>query len=336
MENQPINKPIIYSGIQPTGIITIGNYIGAISNWLKLQEDYNSIYGIADLHALTVRQNPAEFRARAMSFFAQYLACGLDPNKSIIYFQSHVKEHTELAWILNCYTYIGEMTRMTQFKDKSAKHQDNINMGLLDYPVLMAADILLYQTALVPVGADQKQHLEIARDIATRFNNIYSPTFVVPEGYIAKQGAKIYSLQDPTSKMSKSDPDVNAAVSIIEDADSIMRKFKRAVTDCETVVEYREDKPGVSNLLTIFSEMTGRTIEDIVNEYHDKGYATFKQAVGESVVERFRPIREEYNRLMNDKGYLMSVAKEGAEKAQRIAYKTIAKVKRKIGLTELK
>lgn len=336
MENQPINKPIIYSGIQPTGIITIGNYIGAISNWLKLQDDYNSIYGIADLHALTVRQNPAEFRARAMSFFAQYLACGLDPNKSIIYFQSHVKEHTELAWILNCYTYIGEMTRMTQFKDKSAKHQDNINMGLLDYPVLMAADILLYQTALVPVGADQKQHLEIARDIATRFNNIYSPTFVVPEGYIAKQGAKIYSLQDPTSKMSKSDPDVNAAVSIIEDADSIMRKFKRAVTDCETVVEYREDKPGVSNLLTIFSEMTGRTIEDIVNEYHDKGYATFKQAVGESVVERFRPIREEYNRLMNDKGYLMSVAKEGAEKAQRIAYKTIAKVKRKIGLTELK
>lgn len=336
MENQPINKPIIYSGIQPTGIITIGNYIGAISNWLKLQDDYNSIYGIADLHALTVRQNPAEFRARAISFFAQYLACGLDPAKSIIYFQSHVKEHTELAWILNCYTYIGEMTRMTQFKDKSAKHQDNINMGLLDYPVLMAADILLYQTALVPVGADQKQHLEIARDIANRFNNIYSPTFVVPEGYIAKQGAKIYSLQDPTSKMSKSDPDANAAVSIIEDADSIMRKFKRAVTDCETVVEYREDKPGVSNLLTIFSEMTGRTIEDIVNEYHDKGYATFKQAVGESVVERFRPIREEYNRLMNDKGYLMSVAKEGAEKAQRIAYKTIAKVKRKIGLTELK
>ena len=234
-------KKIVYSGIQPTGIITIGNYIGAINNWLGMQDEYDCIFGIADLHALTVRQVPAEYRARATSFFAQYLACGLDPEKSILYFQSHVAEHSELAWILNCYTYVGEMQRMTQFKDKSAKHEDNVNMGLLDYPVLMAADILLYQTSLVPVGIDQKQHLEIARDIATRFNNIYSPTFTVPEAYIAKSGAKIASLQNPSAKMSKSDPDPNAAVSIIDDPDTIMRKFKRAVTDCEPVVEYRDD-----------------------------------------------------------------------------------------------
>ncbi len=332
--NQP--KKVVYSGIQPTGIITIGNYIGAIDNWLKLQNDYNSLFGIADLHALTVRQNPAEFRARAMSFFAQYLAVGIDPEKAIIYFQSHVKEHTELSWILNCYTYVGEMTRMTQFKDKSQKNADNINMGLLDYPVLMAADILLYQTDLVPVGVDQKQHLEIARDIATRFNNAYTPTFVVPEPYISKQGAKVFSLQDPTAKMSKSDPDPNASVAIIEDPDSIMRKFKRAVTDCETTVEIRDDKPGIVNLLTIMSAMTGKSMESLADEYRDAGYARFKQAVGESVVEKLRPIREEYNRLMQDKGYLMQVAKDGAEKASYLARKTVAKVKRKIGLVELK
>ena len=325
-------KKIIYSGIQPTGIITVGNYVGAISNWLKLQDDYRCIYGIADLHALTVRQDPAEFRKRALSFFAQYLACGLDPEKSVIYFQSHVPAHSELAWILNCYTYIGEMQRMTQFKDKSAKHEDNINMGLLDYPVLMAADILLYQTSLVPVGADQKQHLESARDIAIRFNNRYTPTFTVPEPYIAEQGAKVFSLQDPTSKMSKSDPDPNASVSIIEDADSIMRKFRRAVTDCETVVEDREDKAGIKNLLVIFSAMTGRTVADLVNEYHDAGYKKFKEDVGESVVERFRPIREEYDRLMTDKGYLAEVAAKGAETAARMAARTLSKVKRKIGL----
>lgn len=332
--NQP--KKVVYSGIQPTGIITIGNYIGAIDNWLKLQNDYNSIFGIADLHALTVRQNPAEYRARALSFFAQYLAAGIDPNKAIIYFQSHVPEHTELSWILNCYTYVGEMTRMTQFKDKSQKNEDNINMGLLDYPVLMASDILLYQTDLVPVGVDQKQHLEITRDIATRFNNLYSPTFVVPEAYISKQGAKVFSLQDPTAKMSKSDPDPNASVAIIEDPDSIMRKFKRAVTDCETTVEIREDKPGIMNLLTIMSVMTGESMESLAERYRDGGYAKFKQAVGESVVEKLRPLREEYARLMQDKGYLMQVAKDGAEKARYLARKTVSKVKRKIGLVELK
>jgi len=327
-------KPVIYSGIQPTGINTIGNYIGAISNWLKLQDDYDCIYSIVDLHALTVRQVPAEYRARALSFFAQYLACGLDPAKSILYFQSHVPAHAELAWILNCFTYIGEMQRMTQFKEKSEKHQDNINMGLLDYPVLMAADILLYQTALVPVGADQKQHLEITRDVAMRFNNVYGDVFTVPDAYIPKQGAKIFSLQDPTSKMSKSDPDPNASVSIIEDADSIMRKFKRAVTDSETVVEYREDKPGISNLLTIMSSMTGKTIEELVADYHDTGYARFKNDVGESVVSKFGKIREEYNRYMADKGYLMSVAKDGADRAAYLASKTLNKVKRKLGLVE--
>lgn len=331
-----MDKPIVYSGIQPTGILTLGNYIGAISKWwLKLQDDYNCIYGIADLHSLTVRQNPAEFRKRATSFFAQYLACGLDPNKSILYYQSHVPAHSELSWILNCFTYIGEMTRMTQFKDKSAKHGDNINMGLLGYPVLMAADILLYQTKYVPVGADQKQHLEITRDIAARFNNLYGETFVIPEPLIAERGARIASLQDPMSKMSKSDPDPNAAVSVIEDPDSIMRKFKRAVTDCEAVVEYREDKPGINNLINIFAEMTGRSVESIVNEYHDAGYAKFKHDVGESVVEKFAPIRREYDRIIADKAYLAAVAKEGAEKAARLAARTLRKARKKVGLTEL-
>ena len=313
-----MNKPVVYSGIQPTGIITIGNYIGAITNWLKLSDEYDCIYGIADLHALTVRQVPAEYRQRAMSFFAQYLACGLDPQKNILYFQSHVHEHTELSWILNCFTYIGEMQRMTQFKDKSQKHQDNINMGLLDYPVLMAADILLYQTALVPVGADQKQHLEITRDIAIRFNNLYSPTFTVPEAYIPKQGARVFSLQDPTAKMSKSDPDPNAAVSIIEDPDSIMRKFRRAVTDSDSVVRYDPElKPGVSNLMTIMSEMGGMSIEEIEKNYSDKGYAAFKSACAEAVIERLRPVRERYASLTTDKEYLAGIAKEGAVRASQ-------------------
>ena len=332
-----MNKPVVYSGIQPTGIITIGNYIGAITNWLKLQDEYDCIYGIADLHALTVRQVPAEYRARALSFFAQYLASGLDPRKNILYFQSHVHEHTELSWILNCFTYIGEMQRMTQFKDKAAKHTDNLNMGLLDYPVLMAADILLYQAALVPVGADQKQHLEITRDIAIRFNNLYSPTFTVPEAYIGKQGARIFSLQDPSAKMSKSDPDPNGAVSVIEDENSIAGKFRRAVTDSENSVRYDpENKPGISNLMTIMSETGGMTIEEIEKNYRDKGYAVFKNAVAEAVIERLRPIREEYTRLMADKAYLMDIARDGAERAGRIARKTLSKVKRKVGLVELK
>jgi tryptophanyl-tRNA synthetase len=328
------DKVVVYSATQPTGCITLGNYIGAIKNWLKLGDDHLSIFAIADLHALTVRQVPADFRKTALSFFAQYIACGLDPDKSILYFQSHVPEHTELTWILNCFTYIGETNRMTQFKDKSAKHLDNINMGLMDYPVLMASDILLYQSDLVPVGIDQKQHLELSRDLATRFNNLYSPTFTVPEPYISKQGAKIYSLQQPTEKMSKSDSDINATISILDKPDDIIRKFKRAVTDSDGLIAFSDDKPGISNLLTIFSSVTDRSIEDIVNDYQGKGYADFKADVGESVVEFLNPIQSEYNRLIQDKTYLMSIAKDGAEKAQSIARRTLSKVYKKVGLVE--
>lgn len=325
-------QKVLLSGIQPTGIMTIGNYIGAVKNWLKLQNDCLSVYFIADLHALTVKQDPTEFRQRATSFFAQYLAFGLDPEKSILYFQSHVPEHTQLSWALNCFTYIGEAQRMTQFKDKCLKHQDNINMGLMDYPVLMAADILLYQTDLVPVGIDQKQHLELTRDIAMRFNNRFGDVFTIPDGYIPKQGAKIMSLQDPLSKMSKSDPDPNAAVSVIEDADSIMRKFKRAVTDSGNEIVFREDKPGISNLLSIYSEMTGKTIKEAELEFEGKGYGDFKKAVGESVVEKLRPVKEEYDHIIKDKAYILETAKKGAEKARYIASRTIKKVYKKLGL----
>ncbi|HHT83022.1 MAG: tryptophan--tRNA ligase [Christensenellales bacterium] len=330
-------KKTVYSGIQPTGCLTLGNYIGAIRNWLKLQEEleeYFCIYSIVDLHALTTRQNPALFRKTALSFFAQLLAVGLDPEKSILYFQSHVPQHAELTWVLNCFTYVGEAGRMTQFKEKSRKHKDNINMGLMSYPVLMAADILLYQTDLVPVGIDQKQHLELTRDIAMRFNAAYSPTFTIPQPYIPKTGAKICSLSDPTAKMSKSDPDENATISIIDPPQAIMNKIKRAVTDCESVVEYREGKHGINNLLTIFSAVSGRSIEDIADEYRNKGYAAFKNAVGEAVVEELRPIRERYEKLMADKEYLMQVIRSGDEKADRIARRTLSKVYRKIGLVE--
>lgn len=331
MEEQ---KKTVYSAIQPTAILTLGNYIGAIDNWLKLQSDYNSIFAIADLHALTVRQVPAELRQRSLSLYALLMACGLDPSKTTMYFQSHVPQHAELAWILNCYTYVGEMNRMTQFKDKSAKNADNINMGLMDYPVLMAADILLYQADFVPIGEDQRQHLEIARDIAIRFNGLYSPTFTVPEGYFGKQGAKIYSLQDPLAKMSKSDPDVNATVSVVDEPDAIMRKFKRAVTDSEPHVEFKEGKDGINNLLTIMSVCTGRTVDNIVKEYYDGGYAKFKEAVGEAVVAKLAPIQTEYKRIITDKDLLTKLAREGAEKAQSVAYKTLRKVQKKVGLVE--
>lgn len=325
-------QKVLLSGIQPTGIMTIGNYIGAVKNWLKLHDDYLSVYFIADLHALTVRQNPTEFKQRALSFFAQYLAFGLDPEKSILYFQSHVPEHTQLQWALNCFTYVGEAQRMTQFKDKSAKHTDNINMGLMDYPVLMAADILLFQTDLVPVGIDQKQHLELTRDIAIRFNNQFGDVFTVPDGYIPKTGAKIMSLADPTAKMSKSDPDPNAAISVIEEPDSIMRKFKRAVTDSGNEVKFSEDKPGISNLLSIYTEMTGKTISEAEEEFVGHGYGDFKSKVAEAVIERLRPVREEYAKLIKDKAYLTEVAKQGAEKARYIASRTVGKVYKKLGL----
>ena len=325
-------KKRIVSGIQPTGTITLGNYIGAVNNWRKMQSDFDSIFFIADLHALTLRREPAEFRQTALSFFAQYLAMGLDPEKAIIYFQSQVHQHTELQWILNCNTYVGEASRMTQFKDKSAKHADNINMGLMDYPVLMAADILMFQSDLVPVGVDQKQHLELTRDIAIRFNNRYGETFKVPEAYIPTVGAKICSLQDPTAKMSKSDPDPNAYVAVIDDEATIIRKFKRAVTDSGNEIVVREDKPGVSNLINIYAAICDKSPSDVEKEFAGQGYGTFKIAVGEAVAAAFEPIRREYARYIADKEYLASVAKEGAQKAAYLAEKTLRKVKKRVGL----
>lgn len=332
-----MEKKIIYSGIQPTGCITLGNYIGAINNWLTLQNDENfqNIYCIADLHGLTVRQVPAEYRNRALSFFAQFLALGLDPNKNIMYFQSHVHEHAELTWILNCFTYIGEASRMTQFKEKSDKHPENINMGLMDYPILMAADILLYNTALVPVGVDQKQHLELSRDLATRFNNIYSPTFTVPEPYINKVGAKIMSLQNPLAKMSKSDENINATISILDSKDDIMRKFRRAVTDSDGEIRFGEDKPGISNLLTIYSATSGKSLKDTIAECQNMNYAQFKELVGESVDNLLAPVRNRYNEIIGDKEYLFGIARDGAVKASEIARKTLRKVYKKVGLVQL-
>ncbi len=332
-----MDKKIIYSGIQPTGLVTLGNYIGALSNWLKLQDndEYQCIFSIADLHSLTVRQVPSEFRNRALSFFAQYLACGLDPQKNIMYFQSHVHEHAELTWILNCITYIGEASRMTQFKEKSQKHPDNINMGLMDYPVLMAADILLYNTSLVPVGVDQKQHLEIARDLAARFNNAYSPTFTVPEPYISKVGAKIMSLQNPLAKMSKSDSNLNATISILDSQDDIMRKSKTAVTDSDNEIRIGEDKPGITNLITIYACSKGISVEHAVKELQGLSYAALKEAVGVSVVDLLSPIKARYDELIKDKDGLLAIAKAGQEQASSIARKTLRKVYKKVGLVQL-
>lgn len=326
------SKKILFSAVQPSGILTIGNYIGAIRNWRMLMENYNCIYSLADLHTLTVKQVPADLRARTYELAALYIACGIDPKKCVLFVQSHVHEHAELTWVLNTITYPGELSRMTQFKDKSRSHADNVNMGLMDYPVLMASDILLYGTDLVPVGADQKQHLEIARDLAERFNSRYSETFTVPEPYIAATGAKIASLQDPTKKMSKSDPNENAFISMNDDRDTIIRKFKRAVTDSDTEIVFREDKPGISNLLTIYSCLTGKTIEDSEKEFSGVGYGDFKIAVGEAVADVLDPIRKEKERILSDKGYLDSVFKEGADQASYLARKMLSKVYRKVGL----
>ncbi|MBQ3182925.1 MAG: tryptophan--tRNA ligase [Clostridia bacterium] len=325
------DKKIIFSGVQPSGILTIGNYLGAIKNWGAFQEDNNCIFCVVDMHAITVRQVPAELRKRTYETLAIYMACGISPEKSTLFVQSHVPAHAELAWALNCYTMFGELSRMTQFKDKSKKNADNINAGLFTYPVLMASDILLYQTDLVPVGQDQMQHIELARDIAQRFNQVYSPTFTVPEGFIPKSGAKIMSLGDPTKKMSKSDENVNGFVSLLDDRDTIIRKFKRAVTDSDTVVCRGEEKHGVNNLMTIYSCFTGKSDEEIVKEFEGKGYGDFKLAVGEAVADGLAPVQAEFNKLMADKGYLEAVMKEGADRANRMAYKTLAKVYRKLG-----
>ena len=284
-------KKTIFSGIQPTGCITLCNYIRAIKNWVALQSDYNCIFSVVDLHSITVRQDPAELRRRCMDFLCQYLAAGIDGEENVVFFQSHASTHAELSWILNCFTYMGELSRMTQFKDKSAKHADNINAGLFTYPVLMAADILLYQTDLVPVGVDQKQHLEICRDIALRFNRIYGDVFTIPDGFIPKEGARIMSLQDPTSKMSKSDPNINGFISILDDTDTIMRKFKRAVTDSDGEIAYKDGKFGINNLINIYSAITGKTVDETVSEFSGKGYGDFKIAVGEVVADELKPIR---------------------------------------------
>lgn len=325
-------KKVLYSAVQPTNNLTIGNYVGAIRNWVQLQSEYDCYYAIANMHAITVKQEPAVLRQRTLELLALYIACGVDPERCVLYVQSQVPCHAELAWVLNSITYVGEMERMTQFKDKSARHAENINMGLMDYPVLMAADILLYQADVVPVGLDQRQHLEITRDIAVRFNNRYSPTFTVPEGIYRKVGAKICDLQDPTKKMSKSGEDPNGAIFMGDDKDTILRKCKRAVTDSETEVRYDpEAKPGVSNLLSIYSVMTGKTMDESVKEFAGKGYGEFKLAVGEAVADVLMPIQQEQKRLLADKAYLNGVLSRGAEAAFRTARKTLSKVYRKVG-----
>jgi len=328
------DKKTIFSGIQPTGNITLGNYLGALKNWVTLQNDYNCIFSVVDLHSSTVRQNPAELRKRCMDFLMQYLACGINGEDNIVYFQSHVSAHAELAWILNCYTYMGELGRMTQFKDKSSKHGDNINAGLFTYPVLMAADILLYQTDLVPVGIDQKQHLELCCDIAKRFNGVFGDVFKIPEGYIPKEGARVMSLQDPTSKMSKSDPNINGFIALLDDPDTIRRKFKRAVTDSDGEIAYREGKDGINNLLSIYSATTGNTIEQSVSEFSGLGYGDFKERVAEAVIEELRPVRERYADLSNNKDYIHQIYTEGAKRASYLAAKTLRKVHRKIGYVD--
>ena len=322
---------VSYSGVQPSGNLTIGNYLGAIRNFPYYTENYKCFYCVVDMHAITVRQVPAELRRRTSETLALYMACGLDPEKNTLYVQSHVPAHAELGWILDCYTMYGELSRMTQFKDKSAKHSQNINAGLFTYPTLMAADILLYQTDLVPVGIDQKQHLELARDIALRFNQIYSDTFTVPEGYISTDTMKIMSLAEPTAKMSKSDENQNAVVYILDSKDDIIRKFKRAVTDSDTEVRFSEDKPGISNLMTIYRAFTNKTYDEIEREFAGRGYGDFKAAVGEACADGLAPVREEFARLIADKAHLEAVMKAGAEEASYYARKTMSKVKRKIG-----
>ena len=328
---QQEKKQIIFSGIQPSGTLTLGNYIGALRNFSLLQDDYDCIYCIVDMHAITVRQNPADLRRRCMELAAIYIASGLDPKKSLIYCQSHVSGHAELSWILNCFTYMGELNRMTQYKDKAAKHADNINAGLFTYPVLMAADILLYQTNLVPVGVDQKQHLELCRDIAQRFNGVYGNVFTVPEPYIAKVGAKIMSLQEPTRKMSKSDPE-DTFIALLDDPDTIRRKIKRAVTDSDGEIRFDpEAKPGVSNLLSIMSALGAGSIDSLCADMAGQGYGALKTRTADCVIAALEPLQAEYKRLIADKGYLQTVLNENAQTANYLATKTLRKVQKKIG-----
>ena len=329
--NEETAKKKVLSCIQPSGLLTLGNYLGALKNWTEMQYEFDCTYAVADLHAITVRQEPAKLRSQIYSTFAILLALGIDPEKNTVFIQSQVPEHTALSWLLSCYTQFGEMSRMTQFKDKSKKHPDNINVGLFSYPVLMAADILLYKSDLVPVGEDQKQHLEIARDIAVRFNNIYGDVFTVPEAYIPKAGARIRSLQDPSKKMSKSDDNVNAWIAILDGRDDIIRKFKRAVTDSGSEVRMAEDKPGISNLITIYSAVTGKSTADVEREFEGKGYGDFKLAVGEAVADALAPIKQKHDEIIKDKKAMEQLYKAGAEKAEYVSRKTYFKAMKKVG-----
>lgn len=330
MENEK-KREVVFSAIQPSGTITLGNYLGAVRNWVTMQEEYDCIYALADLHTITVKQEPAQMRKNILEAYASIMACGVDVEKSLFFIQSHVHTHAELAWLLSCYTQFGELSRMTQFKDKSAKHADNINAGLFTYPVLMAADILLYQADKVPVGADQKQHIELTRDIAERFNGRYGNVFKVPEGFIPKNGARVMSLQDPSKKMSKSDENVNGCVHLLDTPETIMRKFKRATTDSEACVRYAEGKDGINNLMSIYSAVTGLTYEQIEKDFDGKGYGDFKTAVGEAVVEHLRPIQERYNQLIKDKAYLEECYRKADDIATKISRRTVSKAMKKIG-----
>ena len=335
MVEEAAKKKVMLSGIQPSGDLHLGNYLGAIQNWAELADDFECYYFMADMHTITVRQTPADLRRRTLEQLAQYIACGLDPSKNTLFIQSHISAHAELSWVLSCYTMYGELSRMTQFKDKSSKNTENINCGLFSYPSLMAADILLYQPDFIPVGQDQKQHCELTRDIATRFNSIYGDVFKVPEPFIRKVGARVMSLSAPENKMSKSDP--SGCVFLMEKPEDIMRKFKRAVTDSDTAACVRyapEEKPGVSNLMTIYSSVTGLSMDEIEREFEGRGYGDFKPCVGEAVVEKLRPIREEANRILLDKGYLRGVYEDGAGRASFVAAKTLRKVYKKVGFVE--
>ncbi len=327
-------KKVLFSGMQATGELTLGNYLGALKNWVTLSEEYMCFYGVVDMHSITIRQDPSELRRRARALLILYIAAGLDPEKNCIYYQSHVSAHAELAWILNCYTYMGELNRMTQFKDKSAKHSDNINAGLFDYPVLMAADILLYQSDVVPVGIDQMQHLELTRDVAQRFNALYGDVFTIPEPYIGKVGAKIMSLQDPDKKMSKSDENPNASIYLMDDPDTVVRKLKRAVTDSDACICYRDEQPGIQNLINIYSACTDKTPDEVVREFSGKGYGELKTAVAEAVNAVLAPLQAEAGRLTADKAYIDRIIKENAEKANYYATKTLRKAQKKVGFPE--
>lgn len=331
MDNE---KKVILSAIKPTGTLNLGGYLGAMKSWVELQDEYNCLYCIADLHALTIKIDPAVLRKNSLDLFALYIACGIDPEKSILFYQSHVSQHAELGWILDCYTMFGELSRMTQFKDKAAKNADNVNAGLFTYPSLMAADILLYQADLVPVGEDQRQHLEICRDIATRFNGRYSETFKLPEAFTPKVGARVKSLSNPANKMSKSESDTNGTVDLLDPRDVVIRKFKKAVTDSEAVVRYADGKDGINNLMNIYSAITGKTFAEIEREFDGKGYGDFKLAVGETVADLLAPIQERFNTIRSDKAEMERIYRDGAERARYIANKTLRKVYKKVGLIE--